>query len=200
MSKQHADRELSIIRSFLNVCGLDIDLSSVQRRDPPAPDIFCQTTSNEPLAFELVELLDRNFADGMNRYFEGKNLLRCLYENLLSQKRKQFDMLYHNADLQFGFCDDATIRNLKKKLPLAFDALLAQPGHFQGELSTFSDRKLAKVLRFVRVNRGIVGPLFDVDNYMRIGDPTLDTLNAKFQKTYESHCPNPTCWHTSTEI
>lgn len=189
MSKQHADRGLKVFGSFVTICGLDIDLSSVRKLDHPAPDIFCQTTSNEPLAFELVELLDRNFANGMNRYFDGKNLLRCLYENLPSQKRKQFNMLYHNADLQFGFCDDATIKNLKQKLPLAFDDLVAQTGHFEGELSTFSDRKLAEVLRFVRVNRGIVGPLFDVENYMRIGNPTLDTLNAKFQKTYESHCP-----------
>lgn len=194
MSKQHAERELGIFHKLVEISGLDIDRSSVRKLDPPAPDIlwpdiFCRTNSNEEISFELGELIDENFANGMSRHFEGKKLLRCLYENLPSQKRKQFDTLYHNADLQFGFCDDATIKNLKQKLPLIFDDLLAQPGHFQGESSTFSDRKLAKVLRFVRVNRGIVGPLFDVENYMRIGDPTWNTLNSKFQKKYEFHCP-----------
>lgn len=189
MSKQHADRELSIFRSFVDICGLDIDLSSIQKQAPPGPDIFCRTNSNEQISFELVELIDTDFAHSMSRHFDGKKLLRCLYENLPSQKRKQFDMLYHNPDLQFGFCGDASVKNLKRKLPLAFDELLAQAEHFQGELSTFSDRKVVNVLRFVRVNRGITGPLFDVENYMRIGDPTPNALNSKFQKEYESLCP-----------
>jgi hypothetical protein len=79
---------------------------------------------------------------------------------------------------------------LKQRLPLAFDDLLAKPQNFQGEISTFNDKKLAKVLQFVRVNReGIVGPLFDVENYIRIGDPTLDTLTSKFQKNYQLDYP-----------
>lgn len=186
---QHVDRELRIFRSFVDFCGLDINLRSIQKRTPPAPDISCRTTFNEEISFELVELIDEHFASDMSRHFDRKQLLRYLYNNLPSQKRKKFDMLYHDADLQLGFCDDATIENLKHKLPLAFDELLAQREHFQGELSTFSDRNLANVLRFVRVNRGILGPLFDVETYTRIGDPTRNTLNSKFQKKYESNFP-----------
>jgi hypothetical protein len=189
MSKQHTDRELGIFHKFAEISGLDIDRSSVRKLDPPAPDIFCRTNSNEEISFELGELIDENFASGMSRYFEGKNLLQCMYEKLSSQKKEQFDMLYHNADIQFGFCDDATIKKLKQKLPMAFDELLEQPEYFQDELSTFSDPELVKVLRFIRVSRGIVGPLFDVENYMRMGDPTLNALNSKFQKKYSSHCP-----------
>lgn len=188
MSEQHADQELSIFRRFVDICGLNINLSSIEKRDPPAPDIFCRTNSNGEISFELVELIDEHFASGTRRHFDGAKLLRCLYDNLPSQKRKQFDMLYHDADLQFGFCDDATIEKLKHKLPLV-DELLGQPEHCQGELSSFSDPNLAKVLRFVRVNRGIVGPLFDVETYMRIGDPTPRNLISKFEKTYKADCP-----------
>ena len=191
MPRQHADRELGVFVSFVEISGLDIDLDSVRKLEPPpqVPDIFCRTTSNEALAFELVELLDNNFAHGMSRHFEDKELLGRLHENLPSEKRKRFYALYHDADLQFGLDPKATHNILKQTLPLAFDELLNQPEHFQDEITTFNDRKLREVLRFIRVNRGVQGPLFDIESYIRIGDPTVDRLRDKFEKKYESSCP-----------
>lgn len=185
MSRRHAERELGIFHKFMEISGLAINRSSVCKLDKPAPDIFCRTTSKEVIGFELVELLDRTFANHMSRQRDGGKLLACLHENLSSQKRARFDALYYDADLQFGFQDYATMESLKQRLPLAFDDLLAKPEHFQGEIPTFDDKKLAKALKFVIVNRGVVGPLFNVENYMRIGDPTLDTLTSKFKKTYQ---------------
>jgi len=31
--------------------------------------------------------------------------------------------------------------------------------------------------------------LFDIESYIRIGDPTVDRLRDKFEKKYESSCP-----------
>ncbi len=189
MSKQHVDRELRVFLKFVEIASLDIDLGSVRKLESPSPDIFCRTASNEALAFELTELLDNNFAHGMGRHFEDKKLLEKLHENLPSDKREQFYALYHDADLQFRFNPKTTHNILKQRIPLAFDELLNQPEHFQGEITTFDNRKLCEVLRFIRVNRGVQGPLFDIESYIRMGDPVVDRLRDKFEKKYESSCP-----------
>jgi hypothetical protein len=187
--KQHVNRELGVFVKFVEISSLDIDLGSVRKLDPPSPDIFCRTTSSEALAFELTELFDNNCAHGMSRHFEGKKLLEKLYDNLPSDKRKQFYALYHDADLQFGFNPKTTHNILKQTIPLAFDELLNQPQHLQDEITIFNNQKLCTVLRFIRVNRGVQGPLFDVESYIRIGDPTVERLRGKFEKKYESSCP-----------
>lgn len=50
--------EKSTFTDFAGVSGLLIDLSSVQSRQPPEPDIWC-TVHGAPYYFELGRLLDR---------------------------------------------------------------------------------------------------------------------------------------------
>ena len=50
--------ELVVFREFLAAAGLDVDDSSIEPKEPPAPDVFCHL-AGEPHFFELGRLLDR---------------------------------------------------------------------------------------------------------------------------------------------
>lgn len=45
---------------------------------PPAPDILCRAQSGEEVAFELVELIDQDYARGLNVLFRTLKMLREL--------------------------------------------------------------------------------------------------------------------------
>src|SRR5690349_11449782 len=56
------DTEIPIFLDFVRAANLSIDKASVQKRHPPEPDIKCQYSSGECVAFELVEICDKNMA------------------------------------------------------------------------------------------------------------------------------------------
>jgi hypothetical protein len=54
--------EVEVFRRFIEAAKLPIAPSSVEKREPPEPDIRCLHSTDGPIAFELVELCDPNLA------------------------------------------------------------------------------------------------------------------------------------------
>lgn len=54
--------EIPIFLEFIRLGNLPLDPASVQKRNPPEPDILCSATNGEVVAFELVEICDSNMA------------------------------------------------------------------------------------------------------------------------------------------
>ena len=57
---QQADTELRVFKSFAQVSGLPVNFGSIENRDPPEPDIYCEISEVGPVAFELLEMLDQD--------------------------------------------------------------------------------------------------------------------------------------------
>lgn len=57
-----AEVEIPVFREFIYYGSLALDPDSVQKREPPEPDLLCRTTNGEVVAFELVEICDSNLA------------------------------------------------------------------------------------------------------------------------------------------
>lgn len=74
MTSEHdkGTRELAIFRQFLEVSRLPVDHTSIEKRLPPEPDIFCVHSQRGGLAFELVELCDSNVAQLIAQARDGK--------------------------------------------------------------------------------------------------------------------------------
>ena len=53
---RHGSREQKIFSLFAEVCGLAIQLDSIEKRKPPEPDILCQIAGEGTVTFEMVEL------------------------------------------------------------------------------------------------------------------------------------------------
>ncbi len=64
MASEHdkGEVEIEVFRRFLELSGLPIDSSSIEKRLPPEPDILCRHDTEGIVAFELVEMCDRNLA------------------------------------------------------------------------------------------------------------------------------------------
>ena len=51
-------RELEVFDDFVRLSRLSVVPGSIENRDPPAPDIYCEITGEGPMAFELTEFAD----------------------------------------------------------------------------------------------------------------------------------------------
>lgn len=94
MASEHdkGEIETEVFRRFLGFSGLPIDPSSIEKRLPPEPDILCRHDTEGMVAFELVEMCDRNLAkfiaqasDGYLRTSDPSSIviskkLQCSYE------------------------------------------------------------------------------------------------------------------------
>lgn len=58
--------EIKIFLRFMQAVDLPIAAGSVEKRDPPEPDLRCIHALDGPIAFELVELCDSNLAKAMS--------------------------------------------------------------------------------------------------------------------------------------
>ncbi len=64
MTTEHSkgEREVEIFLRFLEASQLPIENSTVEKRNPPEPDILCTHKSEGEIAFELVEMCDPHLA------------------------------------------------------------------------------------------------------------------------------------------
>jgi hypothetical protein len=63
MSTEQAkgEREVEIFQRFVAASNLPIDLRSIEKREPPEPDILCLHGEHGHVAFELVEICDQTW-------------------------------------------------------------------------------------------------------------------------------------------
>ncbi len=190
MTTTKANREKEIFELFAVASTLAIDTSSIENRKPPEPDIRCRLDNGETVAFELTELIDEQHMERLAKTANTKDALYNHYENYLSSdQRKLFDLLYNHAFLHFDFSIDSKLKERRNKFNFIFDLLLSCPE----PLSEFEIRhcpKLMPILDTIRVSKSrINGPLFDVGNFGRLGDPTKPAILKKLYKKYECNYP-----------
>ena len=58
--------ELEVFHDFAQRCGLSIVPGSIENREPPQPDIYCEIEGEGPMAFELAEFADESLAKEIN--------------------------------------------------------------------------------------------------------------------------------------
>ena len=76
MADRHGKKELGIFERFARAAGLRVEPGTVEKRPPPEPDILCSVVGGARIAFELVEIIDRDFAERVY----GQLRLKSLFE------------------------------------------------------------------------------------------------------------------------
>lgn len=72
MSQERKEkRELQIFQNFAKRSSLDIIPDSIENRPPPEPDIRCQLSDGETVAFELKELCEPSMAQDIDYLLKG---------------------------------------------------------------------------------------------------------------------------------
>ena len=189
-STQQTDRELEVFGRFISIAGLPIDPDSVQKCDPPAPDILCHHDTDGPVTFELAELINHEFSARLGRQCTTQDVLETVHEQLPAGDKNAFDQRFGNADLYFKFCPDTTTNKVHGNVSDVFGELSALPNGFEGDVNGFASKSVSKIVESVSISRGgFNGPVFSVQNTGGLGDSVVPTIQNKLTKTYESDHP-----------
>jgi len=187
MADRHEKREITIFKAFAKVSGLQISIDSINKKAPPEPDIQCNVKGLGFLSFELVEIIDRNYANLHGKNYSTGRKLREYYSSLPQDLKDKFDRLYSNGMIFPHFENASTLRQRIKLFPKIFACLLSLDPQFDGVACQDVPEFKGK-LKGINVSRGIFkGPIFDQPFAGSIGDPTIMRLNSKFQKKYQKN-------------
>jgi hypothetical protein len=185
-----SDSELKVFDGFVQSTGKLIDPASVSKENPPAPDLRCQYTTGETVAFELVEFLEQDFARTMQFQLKAVGALYRHFNSMPAMERGRFEALYGNADIQVNFQDDCSSARALSAVPAIFQELMLQPSGFEDLIDSFHDPTLSRAILSLSVQRmPSKGPTFDSPTGGFLDDPCVDTIQRKFQKTYQSQYP-----------
>lgn len=184
----HGPRELKIFRKFAKLCPIAIDQTSIKKKNPPLPDILCRMKAFGETAFEMVELIDKTLAAHVLSSFKNQQILNEEFNHLDPVEKALVLRVVQNALVHVDFHPDATAKVRKKEIPAIIRFLGTIDPNFEGVVTLNSS--LTKVLRRMRIIRGCFpGPFFEVCSVGSFSDPTLEKINKKFSKSYESPFP-----------
>ena len=127
MGKERGDHEIEVFRRFAVAAGLHIATDGAEKRRAPEPDVLYHSVDGEPIAFELVELVDQDHAGRIGLLVATKMALRTYYEALGPAEREIFDRKYGNALLYFRFNASLTFKRRRAAFEEIFSRLLALP-------------------------------------------------------------------------
>ena len=71
--EQKSKREFRVFQEFTERSGLAIDPDSIEKRNPPEPDMLCRVSGEGYVAFELKELCDEEIAKTISDLIKTKN-------------------------------------------------------------------------------------------------------------------------------
>ena len=190
MADRHGPREVQIFRRFARAAGLVFGEGSVEKRSPPEPDILCLSDGGEPLAFELVELIDQNYALRTWSQLKLKSKFEKAYETLEPSRKARVAERMGNALINVVFDQGATFRAKEDAVDQVFEVMASVDATFEGKLRRRERAGLPAAVGSIRVSRlDSPGPFFDVEAVGSLGDPTVETIRGKWAKAYQTLHP-----------
>ncbi len=189
MTDKQADRELEVVERFLVARGMPRDALSIEKRQPPEPDVLVRHSDGSCVALELVEVLEQNYANNRHGSHGTKVAVEEFFGKLPSKARARFKAKYSDSLLFFRFVRGSSLNRRRRVFPEAFDKLLNLDDGFTG-VALEQDAALSGVLTSVRIGRGrFKGPKFDVPSGGWVADPTTRLIQRKFSKSYITDHP-----------
>jgi hypothetical protein len=144
LDKQGSD-ELRVFRLFAEAAGLAIPHESIQKREPPEPDICCELPGYGPTAFELVETIDPRLAQTVAAQFR-------LQESLRERAAAVLDG-FGNALVFVRFVRSTLVQQRVRVVGDLVDYLGTLPSGFEGDRVVPGDAPLSSVVdAFVQSN------------------------------------------------
>jgi len=188
---RHGGREKRIFGQFADACHLGIRPDSIEKRDPPEPDILCEIEEEGPAAFEMVEIIDKDLARRMRAHFELRKRLREHYESLEPGERADIRERVGDAKIAVT-CDWSTSSRVwKQAIPSVMEILKLIDPSFEGEVDGESALRLPRGVSKVRIVRraNLQGPLFSAPAAGSYSDLTVEAIRGKLNRDYKSAAP-----------
>lgn len=187
MSKE--ERERLIFQLFAESSDLLSYGDRVENRTPPEPDILLIQSNGSIRAFELVEILDQDYSSLTQRQLATKCDCHDYLKAMQEPSKTQFMKKYGDANIYIEFEGSLTRRRREQSLQQVFDFLLRLPEEVCGEVS-LEGESVQNLINYLNISRSnLVGPLFDIQSLVWVGDPTKGLIRKKLEKTYKTSHP-----------
>lgn len=180
--------ELEIFREFAASLG-DIDLSSIERRADPEPDIRCVLVDGSQLAFELTQLVDDL---SVARPMGEDSRFRSRLDKERARLQGQLQPKFGNALIAIW---PSSLSRSHSAIPRLLSWLVQQPHGIAGDLNLEQAPEIKQHFRRVTIDRRSsfqsCGPFFTIRPVPggSYGDPTVDGIRKKFCKSYTTDVP-----------
>lgn len=183
-----AERERAVFELFCRSQNWWSAEARIESRVPPEPDILFTPASGDPVAFEIVEFMDRDFARTMASDRATEDHMRAGFNELPPSKREQLQASFADSDIAISFEYGVTERQRAKAVDALLDHLLALPPGWTGvEIRPSGLRP--QVTQLI-VQRGpFTGPIFSVASATWVDDPSIEAIEEKVNSTYKT--PHP---------
>lgn len=182
---RHEQRELAVFGEFVSVCSLRINPKSIGKREPPEPDIFCEVAEGGRLAFEMVELVDRDrIARPMGDQRELMDALRDARNDLPEATRLAFANAWVGVNFQ-----PQSIRKRKAVAERVVNELTRIDPVFKGQLRLLDGATEVAIANVKRRDGISNGPHFRVLVAGHFEPIPFDAIGEKFRKKYQSESP-----------
>jgi len=190
--------ELDVFKKFVKASGLQVVEDTIQKKEPPEPDIGCLLADGDTVGFELCEAVDPNLARSFDLSITVKTDMRRYFDSLPSNEKEQFKKIYGNANLFLKFSPDLTKSQILNSFPDIFLFLLSLDEKVKDDI----DKTLPNfpvVCDRITIYRGcFIGPMFNRSNAMHISSGVFEALKSKFRKNYDCSYPVELVVHSDT--
>ncbi len=189
---RHGNREVAIFRRFAQVCSLQIQLDSIEKRDPLEcePDILCKTQDEGTVAFEMGEVLDEDLASGIREGPKIQDLIQKAYEQLPPKEKAEIDRRLGNAQINISFLSYMPFREKRSGIQDFLRFLQQVDTSFKGSCEPETSPLNRTVEKIEITREGFDKPYFNVvEGMIWVDDPTPDMIKKKFEKKYVSPYP-----------
>ena len=168
-----------MFRLFAQSAKLQIPPKSIEKRDPPKPDICCELAEYGRTCFELVETIDTSLAQAVAGQFRLQETLRDEATRVLRG--------FADALIFVRYVRSALVQHRVQSVPALVAYLGGLAAGFEGDVMVPAGSSLSVTVRSVHVTRGgFVGPVFQVEAGTFISDPVIERIKSKFNKRYET--------------
>ncbi len=186
-----AQRELNIFKQFIRSSPYSrTRIRSIRKRSPPEPDILCRFHDGSTISFELVEIIDREFARRTFAALQNSKAFYAALKQLPVAKKRALNQSFKNALIYVAFKPEANQRQRQRIIPTLFDHLVSLPPDARGQQKFKPQQPISRTIRWIHIGRGnFRGPLFDVEAAGTLGNPIVGTVSGKLQKPYQTSAP-----------
>lgn len=168
-------------------------IDKIDKRKPPEPDILCETETEGEIAFELTQLVDKDYSQSLSDNLTIRKAFDSEIERLGSAKNERFNSLYKGASIKADFHPKTSCAVCTGTIPKLVDFLLERPQSIRGFVEL--PAPLRKVICELHICRDSADDpaglfLFNLANGCEVSDPTRDQISKKFKRDkYTSSVP-----------
>ncbi len=171
-SKAQNEEEIHLFNRFVEASRIQVKSDSINKLNPPNPDILCELIDGTMLAVEITEITDRGLSKSES---DIASLANYLDEYLTNNPIPELSDAY----VAINFADDLTLQQRKKVVQPLFELLQSLPANHIGKIDV-KQSEVSNVITHLEIMRlNLVGPVFGVASATWIADATMNTLMNK---------------------